>query len=457
MIGVPLSKNVSKKILEDILDYLSNKHPGFCRKWFNEIKAISLDSGLLTLLAPNSVHVAYLQKMCVDLFVEAAQNCTGKLLSVRFVGSLNEPKEHYFYKKEVNLFDEQMLLSPDNTFENFIIGPDNQFAHAASIAVSDNPGVAYNPLFIHGGVGLGKTHLLQAICHKILNKTPESKVFYTSCNGFMTCFMDAVQNGKMVDFRNRFRNFDVLVVDDIHDLAHRDRTQEEFFHTFNSLFQAKKQVILSSDAAPTEIPHLEQRLISRFSCGLVTRVDKPGFETRIEIVKKKALLKTVAVPEDVVNFIASKIDSNVRELEGAITSLQGMHILNKKKSEINMDLAKKALEHFGFSKLKENHLNIQLVLEHISKYYDLKISDILSKKRNQSITRPRQIGMWLSRKLTRHSLEEIGGYFGGRDHTTVIHAIKLIEKIRETDKNVKKEIIELENEIMLSTNISTNL
>ena len=449
-----MKNTVCENLLEKILCYLTENHPGSCRRWFKEIKAVSLDRGIFTLLAPRSAYVGYLQKTCGDIFNEAAQGCTGNLLVVQFIDSSEDFKKTAF-NHFVTQNNEQILLSPDNTFENFIVGPDNQFAHAASFAVGKNPSENYNPLFIYGGVGLGKTHLLQAICHEIIEKNKDIKIFFTSCSDFMTSFVDAVQGGKMVDFRNRFRNYDVLVVDDIHDLSQRDRTQEEFFHTFNSLFQSKKQIILSSDAAPSEIPHLEERLVSRFSCGLVARVDKPGFETRIAIIKQKALIRNICMPEDVVNYIAARVDSNIREIEGAITSIQAM-LLFKKDSflEINLDLAKKALGQSCVGS-KENSLNIQFILESVSDYYGLKISDMLSKKRHQSIATPRQIGMWFARQLTRHSLEEIGGYFGGRDHTTVMHAIKSVDKKQQIDKTIKKEINDLEKEFNLSRNIST--
>ena len=290
-------------------------------------------------------------------------------------------------------------MSPDYNFDNFIIGPGNRLAQAAATAVSKKPGQAYNPLFIHGGVGLGKTHLLQSICQVAMRTHKSMRIYYVSCNGFMTQFLDAVQAGEMSSFRHKFRAFDMLVIDDIH-----DQTQEEFFHTFNTLFQSGRQIVLSSDAPPSEIPFLEERLISRFGCGLVARIEPPGYETRVAIIKKKSAVRHIEIP-------------------GAITKLQGLSLLDG--SPIDLAMAREAVGQCNDDRPK--HISIQDILDTITRFYDIKLIDLLSKRRHKSITIPRQVGMWLARKHTRFSLEEIGGYFGGRDHTTVMHTIKSVD------------------------------
>jgi chromosomal replication initiator protein len=319
-------------------------------------------------------------------------------------------------------------------------------AHAAALAVAQKPGKAYNPLFVHGGVGLGKTHLLHAICQHAMRGNPQMRIFYVSCESFMSHFLESVQAGAMSEFRHRFRNVDLLVVDDIHDLSKRERTQEEFFHTFNSLYQAGRQIVLSSDAAPGEIPDLEERLVSRFNCGLVARIDKPCYETRVAIVKSKAALRSMEMPDDVASYIAARIDTNIRELEGAINSIQNLAMLEV--HTIDLDLAKRAMgEPNGDSGPSPS---IQTILETVSEFYDVRLSDLLSKRRHKSIARPRQIGMWLARRYTRYSLEEIGSYFGGRDHTTVMHAVRMIDTRRGRDHGVDREMSSIEERLGVS-------
>ena len=338
-------------------------------------------------------------------------------------------------------------INPDYAFGDFVIGPNNRLAHAASVAVSENPGYAYNPLFIHGGVGLGKTHLLQAICLKITQENPGINLHYVSCDGFMTQFMNAVQSGRMAEFRHTFRDVDLLVIDDIHFLAKRDRTQEEFFHTFNALYQANKQIILSSDAPPEEIPDLEERLVSRFMWGLVAKVEKPGFETRVEILKRKAEARGLTLPEPVTTEIAHYIDTNIRELEGAITKLQIYATVEKR--DIDLDLARDALgEEFAAAvSAQGTGPTIERIISEISGYYSVKRTEILGKRRHKSIALPRQVGMYLSRKYTRHSLEEVGAHFGGRDHTTVMHAVKTITKRSKDDEGLHSDVLAIESRL----------
>ena len=433
-------------MMEKLLAHIREQDPSTCRHWFEDIQPIECVDGVLTLFVDEPVRLNYLERCCNEQFTRAARSSVDGVMSVRFVDE-HQPGSG-LTKHEITSggftqsgFEEDMLLSPNHTFDNFVVGPDNRLAHAASVAVSKKPALAYNPLFIHGGVGLGKTHLLQAICRTSMENHPSLRIYYTSCNGFMTQFLDAVQEGGLSSFRHRFRSYDLLVIDDIHDLSKRGPSQEEFFHTFNSLYQAGRQIVLSSDAPPNDIPDLEERLISRFNCGLVANIERPCYETRVAIIRSKARIRNLTLPDDVASYIAAKIDTNIREIEGAITKLEGLSLIND--SPMNLTLAKKAIGErpkVG----SETQLNIQGIIEAITIYFDLKLADLLSKRRNKSIALPRQIGMYLARKHTRFSLEEIGGYFGGRDHTTVMHAVRTIDQRRSSDAGLDRDLIRLE-------------
>ncbi|MBX3387846.1 MAG: chromosomal replication initiator protein DnaA [Phycisphaeraceae bacterium] len=342
--------------------------------------------------------------------------------------------------------EDSLVIDPDYSFENFVVGPGNRLAHAAAVAVGESQGRQYNPLFIHGGVGLGKTHLLQAACLRILQQKPQARVYYVSCEGFMTQFMESVQSGKMAQFRHRFRDVDVLVVDDIHFLAKRDRTQEEFFHTFNTLYHEGKQILLSSDAAPEEIPSLEERLVSRFKWGLVAKIDPPCYETRVAILKTKARDRGMALPDDCACFIAARIDTNIRELEGAITNLQ-MYISVHQRA-LDLSLVKLAMNDREPEVLPEP--SIQQIITAVTDFFRTRLADLQSKKRPRSVTVPRQVCMFFARRLTRLSLEEIGGYFGGRDHTTVMHAVRAVENRRDTDNEFAGQLKAIEDKIRTS-------
>jgi len=440
----------NNKLKTDILERLKLDYPAMCRRWFDGIRVIGIIDGSVHIQIDEPVQLKYLQRCCTQPFSDVAQFVTGRLLSVVFVGTDTDagPVGSTISGDNViggsSTIEDDMLISPDYNFDGFVIGPGNRLAHAASIAVSERPGQAYNPLFIHGGVGLGKTHLLQSICQTAMNTNPSMRIYYVSCNGFMTQFLEAVQAGEMSSFRNKFRAFDMLVIDDIHDLSKRDQTQEEFFHTFNTLFQSNKQIVLSSDAPPSDIPHLEERLISRFCCGLVACVEKPGFETRVSIINKKASLRHIEIPDDVATYIATKLSSNIRQLEGAIIKLQSVSLLDN--SPITLAMAKKEIGNEA-AEAGPRHVSIQDILDVVTGFYDTKLSDLLSKKRHKSITIPRQLGMWLARKHTRFSLEEIGGYFGGRDHTTVMHAIKSVDQKIKVEEYFGKDIEKLEEQL----------
>ena len=324
---------------------------------------------------------------------------------------------------------DRMRLNPYYVFENFVTGPCNRMAHAAALAISDLPGRAYNPLFIHSGVGLGKSHLMQAICHKVRAHRPDVSAMYVSCEDFVNQFIASIGSGQIEDFRYRFRYLDLLVIDDIHFLADKERTQEEFFHTFNTLYQSQKQVVLSSDSPPHEIPRLEERLISRFKWGLVARIDRPSYETRVAIVQKKSKLRGVDLPEDVVQYIATAIDTNNRELEGAVIRILGYASLCNR--AVDMHLAKEALR--DMTTAPARIVTIQEIADAVLERYSARLSDLQSKRQNQSVALPRQICMYLARRLTNRSLGEIGVFFGGRDHTTVLYAKRKIDRMVNHD------------------------
>ncbi|MBM4009295.1 MAG: chromosomal replication initiator protein DnaA [Planctomycetes bacterium] len=443
MSKAPLAISDIKPLIDD---YLRRHHPDICRHWFHEITVSSVVGGCVSLRVPERVHRQYLQRSCMAAFTEAAQAATGKLVAVKFVGDADEmptrsPSQLGVTQAPSEL-DEQLTLSPDYTFDSFVVGPGNRLVHAAAIAVGSNPGRAYNPLFIHGGVGLGKTHVLQSICRVILRQRPQSRIGYVSCQSFSEIFMACVKAGRMQDFRHRFRNLDMLVVDDIHFLSKREQSQEEFFHTFNSLYQAGKQIVLSSDASPNDIPDLEERLVSRFNCGLVARMDRPCYETRVAILKSKAALVGAQIPEEICSYIAARIDTNIRELEGCLTKVRCFALANDR--TIDLDLAKEALADDSLGLSSSAQPSIQTIAEAVTRYYDIRLSDLLSKRRHKSISVPRQMCMWLARKHTRYSLEEIGGYFGGRDHTTVLHAVRSIGQRKDLDPDIANAVNRIE-------------
>jgi chromosomal replication initiator protein len=305
------------------------------------------------------------------------------------------------------------------------------------VAVSESPGHAYNPLFVHGSVGLGKTHLLQAICHAVLGRQKRPRVQYLSCETFVNDFMEAVELGQLHTFRYRYRHADLLVLDDIQFLADRERSQEEFFHTFNTLYQSQKQIVLAADCPPEQIPSLQDRLVSRFSWGLVARIDQPCYETRIAIVRKKAKIRQIDLPEPIIQFIASMVSSNTRELEGALLKIVGLS--QAYRQPVSMQIAEEALGSRAPGR-SGKRVTIQEILEQVSQEFGARAADIQGKRRTKSIALPRQVCMYLARELTGHSLEEIGGYFGGRDHSTVLHACKTILQLRQDDAQLRQAI-----------------
>jgi chromosomal replication initiator protein len=425
-------------VWQKMLQSVRLQHPSLNRVWFDQMVPRQLTNGVIQVTVGTPAQLNFCQSQCQTPFTAAAQAVTGRLVSVSFHCD-NLPRGGVFSGEG----DQPLPLNPDYIFENFVTGPCNRLPHAASLAVSEQPGQAYNPLFIHGGVGLGKSHLLQAISQKVLERQSNARILYLSCDSFINQFINAVETGEMNGFRHRYRHVDMLVIDDIHFLAGRDRTQEEFFHTFNTLYQQHKQIILSADCPPGEIPELEERLVSRFNWGLVARIDKPCYETRVAIVQKKARMRGLTLPDDVVCYIAAKVENNTRELEGAVTKVQGMAMLQS--GAIDLELAKAAL---GESMTPEQkRITIQNILDVVTKYYNVRLSDLQSKKRHKSIAFPRQVCMFLARRHTRYSLEEIGGYFGGRDHTTVLHAVRTVDGDVKSDREIAEQLSQIEGQL----------
>jgi chromosomal replication initiator protein len=334
-------------------------------------------------------------------------------------------------------------LIPKYTFDNFVIGASNQFAHAASVAVANQPGEHYNPLFIYGGVGLGKTHLVNAIGHKAAAKRPSLKVYYLSSESFMNELIGSLRRDKMDEFKTKFRNIDILILDDVQFIAGKERTQEEFFHTFNSLYESHKQIVITSDKFPKEIPGLEDRLRNRFEWGLIADIQPPDMETRVAILQKKAEAEGVELPHDVAIFLATNIVSNVRELEGSLTRLGAFASLTK--SQITLDLTKDVLR--NTLKGAQREITVESIQKTICDFYNIKLGDLKAKRRTKNIAVPRQVAMYLCRKYTETSFPAIGDKFGGRDHSTVIHASKAIEKKLKEDPYIQTTIEKLERNL----------
>ena len=330
-------------------------------------------------------------------------------------------------------------LNPRFSFENFVIGPSNRFAYSACMAVAESPAKAYNPLFIYGHVGLGKTHLMQAITHQIKQNYPSSTCCYLSSERFTNELIDAIRHRSTPNFRKKYRHIDVLLIDDIHFLAGKESTQEEFFHTFNTLHNNHKQIIISSDRSPKEISNLEERLSSRFAWGLITDIQPPDFETRVAILRKKIEREPVDVPEEVITFIAEQIKTNIRELEGALIRVLAYSLLEE--HPISLDMTKIVLRDMVKETIKI--ISIEMIQKTVAEFFNITCVDLKAKKRSRNILKPRQVAMYLSRKLTNLSLPEIGNSFGGKDHTTVLHSLKKIDENLKHDPQLKNEIEKL--------------
>ena len=411
------------------------------KRWFSAVELIDATESSLTFRVPNNIYQFWIESNHMVALQGAIVAAFGGPREVKFAlppGSAQIDAEDVAALKEIAPQREPRAssggpaLNPRNTFETFVVGPNNQYAHSAALAVAQSPARTYNPLFIYGGVGLGKTHLMQAVGHYVWTKKKNTKVIYISSELFINEFIDAIQHSTLVRFRKRYRQADVLLIDDIQFLGGKERSQEEFFHTFNTLFDGHKQIVLSSDRPPSEIANLEHRLVSRFEWGLTAELQPPDVETRIAILRKKALLLQIKLDDEVFEFLANRIRSNVRRLEGALMRVASFASLSGKA------LTQDVIEHLLKDILQEEgrqSITIEQIQRKVAEHYDVRLADMTSKRRPANIAFPRQVAMYLARELTKASLSEIGEAFGGRDHGTVLHACKLVKKrMGEQDK-----------------------
>ena len=416
--------------------------------WFKETDLLSIDDNTLTISVKNEFTKEILNTRYLELIRNSALQVLNKECNIKFIlPSEQTATENKAYKRALESQDplnNPSNLNPRYVFDSFVVGNSNRMAHAAALAVSEAPARAYNPLFLYGGVGLGKTHLMHSIAHYILQQNPSSKIIYASSEKFTNELINSIRDDKNESFRNKYRNIDVLLIDDIQFITGKERTQEEFFHTFNALYEADKQIIISSDRPPKEIETLEERLRSRFEWGLIADIQTPDLETRIAILRKKAEIESLSVPEDVLLFIAKTVISNIRELEGALNRILAFSSLTNR--PITVELANEALKDL-ISKDRPKIITAEYIQEVVGNYFHLKPEELKSSKRTRNIAYPRQIAMYLCRKLTDLSLPKIGEKFGGRDHTTIIHGFEKISKELQTDIELMQILNELESKI----------
>lgn len=448
--------------MDDLWEFLTKKYadklsPVSYTTWIATAKPLSLEDQVLTIEVPSKLHQEYWQHNLATQVVTGAYEFNNTEVSPNVVLAGEHeapapdeptPDEPAAAKdddgKRTPTFSADSTLNSRYTFDEFVVGSGNQMAHAAALAVSDEPGTLYNPLFIYGGVGLGKTHLMQAIGHRILETTPTAKVRYVTTEDFMNDMITAIRTQSSDKLRKAYRKVDVLLVDDIQFLTNKTETQNEFFNTFNTLFDNKKQIVMTSDRLPNEITQLQDRLVSRFKWGLSVDITPPDLETRIAILSNKAHDEKLSVPTDALNYIAGQIDSNVRELEGALLRVKAF--ASMKKAPITTSLVADALKSLNLSG-KNAMLTIGEIQETVAKYYNVTVADLKGRKRVKQIVLPRQIAMYLSRELTENSLPRIGQEFGGKDHTTVIHACDKIGKEVASNPDLKAAIIDLKNKL----------
>ncbi|WP_223069974.1 chromosomal replication initiator protein DnaA [Paenibacillus caui] len=443
----------TSELWQQILSIIQTKlsKPSF-DTWFKATKPVSISDRAVVISAPTTFAVEWLESRYTKLVSTTIYEEIGKQLEVSFVIEENKPAEPILPQPQQQpvVVEEPIsnMLNPKYTFDTFVIGSGNRFAHAASLAVAEAPARAYNPLFLYGGVGLGKTHLMHAIGHYILEHSPSSKVVYISSEKFTNEFINAIRDNRGESFRNKYRNIDILLIDDIQFLAGKESTQEEFFHTFNALHEERKQIIISSDRPPKEIPTLEERLRSRFEWGLITDIQPPDLETRIAILRKKARAENLDIPNEAMMYIANQIDTNIRELEGALIRVVAYSSLINQ--DVTTHLAAEALKDIIPSS-RPKIITIQDIQQKVGEYYNLRLEDFKARKRTKAIAFPRQIAMYLSRELTDYSLPKIGEAFGGRDHTTVIHAHEKITQQMKSDQELFKVINNITDKIKNTT------
>ncbi len=438
---------ISPQLLwQETLEKLKNElsQPSY-ETWLSSTRLLQIDGDTLVISVPNEFAKDWLESRYAPLIRSSVQSVLGHSVSLRFV--IPSPEESFGESFNPSTPSSPIPPTPSEplpnflnskyTFDTFVIGNSNRFAHAASLAVAESPAKSYNPLFIYGGVGLGKTHLMHAIGHHVLQRSPNTRVLYVSSEKFTNELIDSIRDENSIEFRNHYRNVDILLIDDIQFLAGKERTQEEFFHTFNALHEANKQIIISSDRQPKEIPTLEDRLRSRFEWGLITDIQAPDLETRIAILRKKAKMENLQVPNEVMVYIADKIHSNIRELEGALIRVMAFASLSS--FPITAEVAVEALKDIiptNNTKL----VTIDIIQQSVAGYFNLSPSEFKAKKRTRAVAFPRQIAMYLSRQLTDSSLPKIGDEFGGRDHTTVMHAHEKISQALQNDPQLEKKI-----------------
>jgi chromosomal replication initiator protein len=433
--------------------------PELYKLWFANIRPKEIDHDCLTLEVENDFCEVWLEKNYLDLIREKAILASGRPIKVRLeVGTSPQPSatdnamRSVTPKAEPELIERatpsgtrELHFNPRNTFDTFVVGANNQFAHGASLAVAQAPGKSYNPLFLYGGVGLGKTHLLHAIGQHVASHKKAARVAYVSSEKFTNEFIDAIQNNNLMRFRKRYRQTDVLLIDDIQFLSGKERIQEEFFHTFNALHESHKQIVLTCDRPPNEIQGLEQRLVSRFEWGLSTDLQPPDVETRVAILRKKEKVMGVRLPDEVINFIAERIRTNIRRLEGALTRVACYVALTNTAVTVERTeaLLRELLQEEG-----RHTISIEVIQKRVAEHFDIRIADMTSRRRPENIAFPRQIAMYLARQLTDSSLNVIGEAFGGRDHGTVLHAFRLVKGRMEVDGQVRQTVSFLEKQLM---------
>jgi chromosomal replication initiator protein len=417
------------------------------KRWFTALELVEVDEDALTFRVPNNIYKYWIESNHMVALQNAIAAALGAPRAVKFLSPSEPLTEPVLAETSAGRGMEStrgnrstastLGLNPRNTFESFVVGPNNEIAHAASLAVAQSPAKTYNPLFVYGGVGLGKTHLMQAIGQFVLTKKKNTKVIYLSSELFINEFIDAIQHSNLVKFRKRYRQADVLLIDDIQFLSGKERSQEEFFHTFNTLFDGHKQIVLSSDRPASEIANLEHRLVSRFEWGLTAELQPPDVETRIAILRKKARGMSIKLPDDVFDFLANRIRTNVRRLEGALMRVASFASLSGK------ELTRDVIEHLLKDILQEearHSVTIEQIQRRVAEHFDVRLADMTSKRRPANIAFPRQVAMYLARELTKASLNEIGEAFGGRDHGTVMHACKLVKKRMKEQDSIRQTI-----------------
>ena len=415
--------------------------------WIDSAQVLTVSNQMITIQVPTTLHKEYWENHLATRIVEYIYEYAGQEITPRFITKdeqeQQDQEEEIIEIPSVPTINRSSELNSKYTFDTFVIGKGNQMAHAAALVVSEEPGTIYNPLFFYGGVGLGKTHLMHAIGHQYLSINPDKNVKYVSSETFANDFIMSIQNRTQEEFRQKYRTVDLLLVDDIQFFADKEGTQEEFFHTFNALYDERKQIVLTSDRLPNEIPKLQERLVSRFAWGLSVDITPPDLETRIAILRKKADAERLEIPNDTLSYIAGQIDSNIRELEGALVRVQAFATMQNR--EITTSLAADALK--SMIKGLDKEVTIGKIQQDVARYYHITVEDLKGKRRVKAIVTPRQIAMYLARELTDASFPKIGSEFGGKDHTTVLHAHEKITKVIEEDAKMKREIEEIKDRL----------